>query len=829
MPTLKLLTKRSIIKSCIVKDQISNNIQLSKRTHSKESATRQKVDKKLIDLGWIIDEEDSNHNVTTERAVTEEQNKKLKGREPDYVLYKTGTNIPLAIIETKKKGEDLDKALKDATKKYAEPLGVKIIFAYDGSFFKTLHLDEEKELTINKKSLTNFISEFELLEFVRNGANIFDEITKRKEYTREELIKIFKESNDLLRKEGLREGAERFTEFSNILFLKYLSEMEVKKENERKKLTIDKNKRWDKIQSKSEEEIIDFVNDSVFTHISKKYADGKNIFENKLLITNGKTLKIIVDKLSKINLLDAESEVSGDAFEYFLKTAVTLGNDLGEYFTPRHIIDLIIDLVDPKIGEKIYDPTCGTGGFLIASFDKLKNKIDDDDEDSLEKLQKHTLFGRELTNTYKIAKMNMILRGDGHNNVVKGDCLENPIENKYKVALANIPYSQETDFGGNYAVETRNGDVAFVLHILKSLKEGGRACVIVPQGFLFRGSVIRKAREYLLNNANVKVIISLPSGVFKPYTGVSTAIIYFEKGKQTEKTWFYHMKNDGYTLDDKRSWIDGIGDINDIKEKIKTFSISKQSSLIDYEKIKENNFNLNVSRYIDTSEPKEYVDIEKNNEQLIKIKERKDKLELIVNDDFIKFQSIMLKSEINNDIHENWELVKIETCCEILDYKRKPINSEMRKKIIGNIPYYGANGVQGYINKHIFDEDLILLAEDGGNFEEYQNRPIAYFISGKSWVNNHAHVLKNKPNYDLKFIFYSLVHKNILSWINGTTRSKLNQSDLRKIKIPMPTLKKQQEIASYLSNMDNLISEMQNELGHTKKLKVGLIQKLLTE
>ena len=174
------------------------------------------------------------------------------------------------------------------------------------------------------------------------------------------------------------------------------------------------------------------------------------------------------------------------------------------------------------------------------------------------------------------------------------------------------------------------------------------------------------------------------------------------------------------------------------------------------------------------------------------------------------------------------KLVKIETCCEILDSKRKPLNSEERKKIIGDIPYYGANGIQGYINKHIFDEDLILLAEDGGNFKEYQNKPIAYFISGKSWINNHAHVLKNKSNYDLKFIFYSLVHKNIISWINGTTRSKLNQSELRKIQILTPSLREQQKIASILCNVDACIESTQQVIEKTERLKKGLIQKLLT-
>ena len=628
MVALKILTKRSIIKCQDTKDQFSDNPKLSKRTHSKESATRQKVDKKLVDLGWIIDEENPNHNVTTERAETEKQKEKLKGYEPDYILYKSGTNTPIAIIETKKKGEDLDKALKESKKKYAEPLGVKIIFAYDGSFLKTLYLDGDKELTINNKSILDFISELNLLRFVNEGANILDEIEKKKEYTREELIKVFKESNDLLRKEGLREGSERFTEFSNILFLKYLSEMEEKKELEGKKLTIDKNKRWNKIKEQSEEAIIDFVNDTVFTHIAKKYSSEKNIFENKLLIENGKILKTIVDKLSKITLLDAESEASGDAFEYFLKTAISLGNDLGEYFTPRHIINLIIDLVEPKVGETIYDPACGTGGFLIASFDKLKNKIDSDDEGSLEKLQKYTLFGREITNTFKIAKMNMILRGDGHNNIEKLDSLKEPIENRYKIALSNIPYSQETDYGGNYAIETKNGDIAFVLHILKSLKDGGRACVIVPQGFLFRGGVVKKAREYLLNNADVKVIISLPSGVFKPYTAVSTNILYFQKGKRTEKIWFYHMKSDGYTLDDKRRLIDGIGDIDDIKIKFGKFEdVDNCCHVANREELEEHKLNLNVPRYVDISEPEEQIDIQKTYDVLNEIYSKQDNLQ----------------------------------------------------------------------------------------------------------------------------------------------------------------------------------------------------------
>jgi len=180
------------------------------------------------------------------------------------------------------------------------------------------------------------------------------------------------------------------------------------------------------------------------------------------------------------------------------------------------------------------------------------------------------------------------------------------------------------------------------------------------------------------------------------------------------------------------------------------------------------------------------------------------------------------------EIPEEWRFQKIRECCNILDSKRIPINSEERKKIQGNIPYYGANGIQGYVNDHIFDEEIILLAEDGGYFEEYKTRHIAQYVIGKSWVNNHAHVLNSKKNILLKWVFYSLVHKNITQYINGSTRTKLNQSDLQQISILIPPLSEQQKIASILSNVDNLIESTGKVITHSKKVKTGLMQKLLT-
>ena len=186
--------------------------------------------------------------------------------------------------------------------------------------------------------------------------------------------------------------------------------------------------------------------------------------------------------------------------------------------------------------------------------------------------------------------------------------------------------------------------------------------------------------------------------------------------------------------------------------------------------------------------------------------------------------------DINKLIYENnlkYPTKKIEEICEILDNKRIPLNDEERLNIKGSIPYYGANGILDFINKYIFNEELVLLAEDGGHFDEYYKRPIAQFVKGKSWINNHAHILKAKNKENL-YLYFSLVHKNILSILNGVGRAKLNQADLKKIKIPYPDDKKQNEIARILSMKDKHIKLLEQELEQYKQLKKSLSQLLLT-
>lgn len=176
---------------------------------------------------------------------------------------------------------------------------------------------------------------------------------------------------------------------------------------------------------------------------------------------------------------------------------------------------------------------------------------------------------------------------------------------------------------------------------------------------------------------------------------------------------------------------------------------------------------------------------------------------------------------------EPWGFDTISNICEILDNKRIPLNDEQR--VAGQYPYCGANGIVDYIDQYIFDEELILMAEDGGNFDQFATRPIAYIMNGKYWVNNHVHILKTKPNYHQQFIFYLLEHKDITNNIAGGTRSKLTKKQLEQIELFFPQNKEEQRmIASILSDMDKEIADLEARRNKYTQIKSGMMQKLLT-
>lgn len=176
-----------------------------------------------------------------------------------------------------------------------------------------------------------------------------------------------------------------------------------------------------------------------------------------------------------------------------------------------------------------------------------------------------------------------------------------------------------------------------------------------------------------------------------------------------------------------------------------------------------------------------------------------------------------------------WTTRTISEAAEILDSMRVPVSEAVRTQSPGATPYYGANGLQGYIAGHLFDEPLVLIAEDGGYFDEFSTRPIAYRINGKSWVNNHAHILRPRANTDFDFLFYSLEHKNIVPFIKGGTRAKLNQAELREIEIRIPSQKNaQRKIGAILASIDSAIEAIEALIKKHQQVKAGLMHDLFT-
>jgi len=578
-----------------------------------EMNTRNLINKSLENLGWVLD--GTQQNVYFEQPKTENEKKKLGGKRPDYVLYSSDKNAddkPLIVIEAKKKGERLDVALEQGIH-YARQLEAPIVFATDGLFCKSYHTKFDRTPILNGEEVDEFLREALALKYLASWE--VNTVSPKVQYDRKELIKIFDEANNMLRGDGLRAGIERFGEFANILFLKLISETEQIKTEAGEYSDFDSACHWNAIKNIPISARIDYIN-TVYTRLNALYQT--EIF-TPLTIRSDSILKEIMDKLDPLMLTDVDSDVKGDAFEYFLKESAATKNDLGEYFTPRHIVKTMVKLVNPQIGEKIYDPFCGTGGFLIESFRHIWNMMARNDENK-RKLRENTIYGNEITNTARITKMNMILAGDGHSNIHMQDSLANPIDGMknegYDIVITNMPYSQKTKWGYLYDLPSPNGDSICVQHCMKAINataEDGRMALVVPEGFLFRKD-LAKTRELLLKNSNLQSVISLPQGVFLPYTGVKTDIIFATKVNQRIKAtdkrkdfWYFEVKNDGYTLDNHRRKLENGSDLEKPQEYRKLDEDQRQEMMdvgfeaIPIEKVKDNSYILVGSRYRELS------------------------------------------------------------------------------------------------------------------------------------------------------------------------------------------------------------------------------------
>lgn len=426
---------------------------------------------------------------------------------------------------------------------------------------------------------------------------------------------------------GITNPLEVIEQFTYLLFIKGLDDKEIIKENDALLLGIDfdrtfpedkQNLRWSKFKNFEAETMYDVVANEVFPfikslHTNKDSAYAKYMGDAIFKIPTPLMLSKIIDGIDNIDM-DENKDTKGDLYEYLLSKVATAGTN-GQFRTPRHIIDMIVRLMKPTPQDIIVDPAAGSAGFLVSSQAYLRENHADLFlvQGLKEHFNNNMFYGFDMDRTMlRIGAMNMMLHGVDNPNIEYKDSLSevNTDKDKFSLVLANPPFKGSLDYEQVSSdllkvTKTKKTELLFLALFLRILKTGGRCASIVPDGVLFGSTGGHKSiRKEIVENHKLEAIISMPSGVFKPYAGVSTAIMIFTKTGTggTDKVWFYDMKADGYSLDDKRNPIED-NDINDIVERFSNLDKeedrkrTEQSFFVPVEEIRDNGYDLSINKY----------------------------------------------------------------------------------------------------------------------------------------------------------------------------------------------------------------------------------------
>lgn len=374
---------------------------------------------------------------------------------------------------------------------------------------------------------------------------------------------VIKSIQDIMRKDaGVDGDAQRLGQMSWLLFLKIFDAQEeaLEFELENYQEPIPSQYLWRNWAQDNEgitgDELLEFVNDKLFTDLKNLTAPiklnprgfvVKEAFSDAFnYMKNGTLLRQVINKLNEIDFTDSkERHLFGDLYEQILKDLQSAGN-AGEFYTPRAVTRFMVNRIDPQLGESIMDPACGTGGFLACSFDHVKDNYVKTaaDHQTLQK-QIHGVEKKQLP--HLLCTTNMLLHGiEVPVQVKHGNTLNKPLsswDEQLDVIVTNPPFggTEEDGIEKNFPTETRTRETAdlFLQLIVEVLKDSGRAAVVLPDGTLFGEGVKTKIKKLLTEECNLHTIVRLPNGVFNPYTGIKTNILFFTKGKPTEKVWYY--------------------------------------------------------------------------------------------------------------------------------------------------------------------------------------------------------------------------------------------------------------------------------------------------
>ncbi len=444
---------------------------------------------------------------------------------------------------------------------------------------------------------------------------------------------------------GISNPLSVIEQLTYLLFIKRLDELQILQERKAERTGQPLNDpiftkrqdalRWSRFKETDPEQMYATVRDKVFPFIkslgsSKQDSEEGSTYSHHMndalfMIPTPRVLASVVDQLDSIEMTDADTK--GDLYEYMLAKIAQAGTN-GQFRTPRHIINLMVEMTAPTPKDVIGDPACGTAGYLVAASEYLRKHYGDviyKNAASRRKFNSGTFHGYDFDSTMlRIGSMNMLLHGVENPDIRYRDSLAQSNDDdaeKFTLILANPPFAGSLDYEATakdlqQIVKTKKTELLFLALFLRLLQTGGRAAVIVPDGVLFSSSKAHKAiRKILVEDQKLDAIVSMPSGVFKPYAGVSTAIIFFTKTNSggTDNVWFYDMQSDGYSLDDKRTPQPDKSDLLDILNRWQNQPDEKKrkrtdrSFLVPKAEVASNDYDLSINRYKEvTHEPVKY-------------------------------------------------------------------------------------------------------------------------------------------------------------------------------------------------------------------------------
>ena len=599
--------------------------------------------------------------------------------------------------------------------------------------------------------------------------------------------------------------AKRIRRPYTTVFEKYIQDME-QSEVTRLNLNTD-NLRWSEFVHYDSENMFKNMQDKVFPFL-KSYSDDESIFSDQMkdavfLIQKPSLLYEAVQLISSINLDD--NDTNGDLYEYLLSKLATAGVN-GQFRTPRHIINMIVELMDPTIEDVITDPSCGTAGFLVSAseyilrkytdkdsvfidedgilHDKIGDKIDSDGWDHYKnKMFNATEFDPSM---FRIAAMNLMLHGIENPQITQVDALSSQYdeEDKYSLVLANPPFKGSIDEGDinkslRSVVKTKKTELLFLALIDRILDMGGRGAVIVPEGVLVGASNVQvELRKKLIENCELRAVISMPSKVFKPYAKVSTGILIFTKGGYTDKVWMYKLENDGFSDNSVRVVTPNENDIPDIL------------------------------RLWDDIKNKNYKEVPGKHRFV-------DKQEIIENDYQLMPRLYLDKIKLN----DKYEYHKLEDLCTV---EKGSISASTKSE--GDFKFVTTAEEFKRCKDYVYDDEAVCIPLVSSTGHGHASIKRLHYVSGKFSVATIMAVLrvKDKSKLNTKYLYYMLQNfkdEMLVPLMSGAANVSLNIPKIQSIKIPVPSIDEQNQIIEKLEKNISTMIELENKLDECKRLQ----------